>query len=85
MAFVRRGPPRIEGEGGEQLMVMKEREREGGKRRDQSGTFLMMKAGPAIGGGRGGQRQRPPVRPAETMCAQKSEFVKKLIKTSEGY
>ena len=23
--------------------------------------------------------------PAETMCAQKREFVKKLIKTSEGY
>ena len=41
VAFVRLGPPRIEGEEGEQLMVMKEREGGGGKRRDQSGRDFL--------------------------------------------
>ena len=86
---VRLGPPRIEGEGGKQLMVMKERE--GGRE----------KAGPRRAGlsfftdddeGRPCDRRRARRREAKASCpsrrnyvrAQKSEFVKKLIKTLEA-
>ena len=51
-----------------------------------SSSLMMMKAGPAIGGGRGDRREAKASCPSRRNYVRaKTEFVKKLIKTSEGY